>query len=107
MQNSPSDIPIGFLATWQVGDPFATYAQTVLIKTEGILPLRTEPSPGTAAVGGWVGISETKIKYPHVPSGYVKIAIEHGPCIVDFPYLIRWYHIWIHILLLRMILRWK
>lgn len=29
-------------ATKQVGDPFATYAQTVLIKTEGILPLRTE-----------------------------------------------------------------
>eukprot|EP00435_Cladocopium_sp_Y103_P044877 s635_g12.t1 len=29
-------------ATKQVGDPFASYAQTVLIKTEGILPLRTE-----------------------------------------------------------------
>lgn len=27
----------------QVGDPSATYAQTVLVKMEGILPLRTEP----------------------------------------------------------------
>ena len=67
MQKGPSDGPIGFLATWQVGDPFATYAQTVLIETEGILPLRTEPSPGGCGGMGW-DFFETKIRYPLVMS---------------------------------------
>ena len=55
------------------------------VRAHSTPPTHRVHQPSGSSPGEFVSSAPKEMEFPQVPSGYVKLALENGPFVVDFP----------------------